>query len=292
MIYSGSFDKIGFTNEEKNQLSKLEDVYGESVEGYVEQYFKGGGEFQSTVEKMTEEIKGDIGQYTLNLLFVLHGTGFLYEKYKEAHRDEELFFNILKDIRCKTNECLQYHGVLGLMRAHWYMRFFDMSRFAVGRLQFDLDTFKYPELEIDGFKILPEDKALGCHIPSMGPLTQEMVVDSLKSAYNLFPEMLKDGILVVRCLSWLLYPKYLPVFGEQSNTAKFARDFYIFDITEYESFTNSWRIFGIDYKDNLSALPAKTSMQRAFIEYFKDDKGHGVGAGVILFDGEKILTAH
>ncbi len=115
-------------------------------------------------------------------------------------------------------------------------------------------------------------------------------MESLDRAYTMFEDRLKDGVLPVWCRSWLLYPEYERVFGENSNTVKFARKFETTAIREFEEFDEGWRVFGADWGRELSELPCDTTLQRNFIEYIKNGKPFGDGAGVLLYDGKTVLT--
>lgn len=292
MLTSGLLEKIGFSDEQIKNYNETDKLYGSKIEEYSAAFMLENKEFKEVVEKLHGDFEGRLHKFTANLLFVLHCTEFVRNKYVERNLDEELFFNMAKDIRFKLNECESVYKVFGIEPVSWYMQFFLLNRFAVGRLQYDVTTYAWDKVVIDGFEIEPQDGALGCHIPSGSRLSQDACLESYKMAYKLFPQCVKNGVLVIRCASWLLYPEYLPVFGENSNTGLFARNFNVFDRVEDPEFKNCWRVFGIDYTDDIPKYPLDTTMRRNFAEYIKNGGSHGVGKGVILFDGEKILTNH
>ena len=94
----------------------------------------------------------------------------------------------------------------------------------------------------------------------------------------------------VFCSSWLLYPPYIDVFGENSNTAAFIGNFKIISTTETDDFGDAWRIFSKDFDGNADNLPAETSMQKSFINYIKNVGKFGGGLGILIFDGKTVLT--
>ena len=97
--------------------------------------------------------------------------------------------------------------------------------------------------------------------------------------------------MVIHCNTWLLYDGYDNVFGEASNTKDFKKDFEMYGNSKCDSFYYGWRIFYKEFDGDTSVLPRETSMQRAFIKHLEEHPGDfGTGLGVILFDGEKILT--
>jgi len=293
MLTQGLLEKIGFTDEQILEYNKYDAIYGDEVEKYAAMFMVDKADYKETLEKLHNHIGNAVHTYTLDLIFVLHCSEFLRLEYLKNNINEELFYNAMNDITYKLRECLSVKKVFGHSNvANWYYGFFVLKRFALGRLQYDVTTFVWDKVNIDGFEIEPQDNVLGCHIPSGSPLLQKDCIESYKMAYKLFPQCVKNGVLVIRCASWLLYPEYLPVFGENSNTGLFARNFNVFDRVEDPEFKNCWRVFGIDYTDDISKYPLDTTMRRNFAEYIKNGGSHGVGKGVILFDGEKILTNH
>ena len=141
-----------------------------------------------------------------------------------------------------------------------------------------------------GHVIHTGDKYVNFHIPSLGiPLTDEIRMDSYRQAFEFFKDEFGGGPVIFGCGSWLLYDKYLDFLPENSNTAKFIRDFEILRQEAKEEFNDGWRIF-----DRFSDLPVEqwprdTSMRRAFAEYVEAGGKTGHGFGVIVFDGEKIV---
>ena len=71
----------------------------------------------------------------------------------------------------------------------------------------------------------------------------------------------------------------------------FARNFELYEDVKRDEFSDAWRIFYKNYTGDTSVLPQETSMQRAFVKYLNEHHGdYGAGRGIILFDGENILT--
>ena len=115
-------------------------------------------------------------------------------------------------------------------------------------------------------------------------------MDSYRRAYAFFQEELQGKPLVCTCHSWLLYPPYNQVFSPTGNTADFRKDFQILGGEAQETFHDAWRVFGADYQKPVEELPEKTSMQRAFKAWLSAGQKPGEGFGVLVFDGERLLT--
>ena len=198
----------------------------------------------------------------------------------------------MADIRCKTQECLALHGIFGTFVGYWYEGFFKLTRFAFGRLQFDVKRHEGEDRCIAGHRVTEGDFKLSCHIPSAGPLHHEACLDAYRKAYAYFAPELKDNHLVVDCNSWLLFPDYLPIFRENApNTYRFVQDYTVVSTTERETFSVGWRVFGVPVTARDTAgLPDDTRLRRGFLKYISAGGAFGTAVGYLIFDGEKILV--
>lgn len=230
--------------------------------------------------------------YTAQLALVLADAAELEKVYVSKGYDEKFYVNLLNDVKVKREECFKRFGVIGTNDGSWYCGFFSLRRFAFDRLTFDEARrlqFGYDKFGAD-YK--PGDEVVAVHISSGRPLLREDVIASLKEAYEFFNYKLVNGLLVVFCISWLIYEPYVKeIYSPESNLAKFAKLFDpIGEVMLPEYFHDAWRIF---YKEDLSdpdSLPQDTSLQRKFVKWIKEGKPNGEGAGVLVFDGEKVLT--
>ena len=57
----------------------------------------------------------------------------------------DVFDKSLEDMKWKMLECYEIHGVYGNFVGHWYDGFFNLTRFGLGRLQFELRPFEGKE---------------------------------------------------------------------------------------------------------------------------------------------------
>jgi hypothetical protein len=181
-------------------------------------------------------------------------------------------------------ECKTVKGVWGTFVGWWYHEFFRLARFGLGRLQYEKVPFRCEEYH--GIK--KGDIVFNCHIPSSGPLLREEVIDSLKKAHAFYRDELKDGIFILVCSSWLLYPPMYEVFPENGNLRKFYELFVVIEAKEVETELSLWRIFGVE-QTPIKDLPENSSLQRRLKQHLLQGGTMGSGYGVLLFDGEKIL---
>lgn len=259
------------------------------IECVKEEIFYGNDRgFTKNLEEIAK--KADVNRYQSDMVVLMLCIPTLKQLYHSRGIDESILWDSMSDLRCKLFECREVKGVWGNFVAYWYGIFFRLTCFKLGRLEYEETTFK-PQ----GYKDIIKcgDKVLTCHIPSEGPLLEAEVIASLKKAYEFYPQYVKDGILPVTCHSWLLYPPYKGrVFTEGSNIEKFIS---LFDIVEYadsDGCGDLWRVFKAEYSEGcIPSLPENTSLQRNLKSFLIEGNKMGDAYGVILFDGEKVITS-
>lgn len=279
-----------FSEEDRQNYNKYREIIGNKLEGTAIQYMNKEITMQEALEIIHNLELQAVHNYTIDLFFVLACTQILKQRYEDAGIHYEIFRFLIKDIKYKLDECLQVKNVFGTFVISWYIVFLEFRRIALGRLQYDITEYSEETVAIGEFMLNKGDFILRCHVPSGGPLKPELCRESFEMAYAFFNDRLKDGILPIVFRSWLLFPDYTNVFGEYSNTVDFARNFKIISVHETEEFDEAWRVFGMDYEGEVSKLPIHTTLQRNFVQYIKEGKAFGGGTGVLLFDGENVLT--
>ena len=247
--------------------------------------------------KKVEELSELIGEnkYTVNFVLLLNCTKPLLAKYKKENIDEEIYWRSILDLKSKLIECKENYDVWGTFVEGWFRGFYTLNRFALGRLQFENSDFCCDMYVKNGVELYDSDFVVGMHIPSnQGPLTYEARLDAYRRAYAFFKDKFKNpryGIFC--CHSWLLYPDNQNILPENSNISDFLRDFEPLEVTWTYDFGDQWRIFGVkNDRKPVDELPQNTSMQRAYVEWFKKGKKPGHAYGIIVYDSETdtILT--
>ena len=109
-------------------------------------------------------------------------------------------------------------------------------------------------------------------------------------AYDTYKDRLSGNTLFIKCDTYLFYPPFESVFGEESNTVRFAKRFELTQVKQGETFNDAWRIFGEDYRGITSGLKRETSLQKKFISYIDNGGTFGLGIGYALFNGKRIIT--
>lgn len=224
----------------------------------------------------------DVHPYTVHLCAFLCCLPDLYEKYVVCGVPDGIFFDMTKDFCYKAQECMTNYGVVGTSVGNWHTGFFRMTRFALGRLQYDLTEFPEDRYEKRGFVVHRGDPCLRIHIPSAGPLTRESREDSYRRAFDFFGERF-GGVVPVCCSSWLLCPALAQILPETSHVTDFARDFDPLSDTPAPGFPDAWRVFGPAASGPVASYPEDTSMRRAIKKYLSDGGQMSVGCGAFFY---------
>lgn len=281
----------------ENRLDE-EKTFGDEMDELQKKYLSDTavdlGEFIKEVEKLAQ--KKNENKYTLDFIFILNCTPWLYNEYRKKNIPEHIFYDTMNDMKCKLIECMDCKSVPGTFVGDWFGGFFEMRRFAFGRFQYEIIK-DYDCHGMDGYKtksgfVLKKGMTvINFHIPSSGiSLTDEVRMDSYKKAYEHYKYLFPDGNVVFRCESWLLYPGHKEFLPEKSNILKFMDDFDIFIYKSHKEFTSAWRVFGKYADMPLELWPEDTSLRKAYVDRLKSGGDvPGWGEGVFVFDGEKIL---
>lgn len=226
-----------------------------------------------------------VHEYTGALLLLICCSRQLKEYYKAAGLSREIYKTTMFDLKYKLTECRLVKGVWGTFVAPWLAGYFDLSRFGLGRLQFEIRELK-ASYSKNGLTLCPESKVINVHIPRTGGRLDE---ESRKRAYAMAAEFFsaRYGLdpVVFYCSSWLLFPKHQQIMKEGSNLLSFIRDYDIIEAGEYEDYSETWRLFDMDYTEDHSLLPADSSLRREYINMMDRGEKTGWGKGIYFYKG-------
>jgi hypothetical protein len=213
----------------------------------------------------------------------------LRSRYAERGFSEHLFYNSMMDLRYKLEECRLVYGVVGSFVCKWFRRFFDLSRFALGRLQFETVETKENYI-LFGKTVLAGSPAINVHIPRTGTrLDRDEVLASYCLAEDFFNPLFSDGPILFTCNSWLLDPWNETVLKPESNLARFAKDFIIVKSGLYENYDEAWRLFDCKFNGDVTELPQDSSLRRAYARRIGNGEKMGWGIGLFLFQNGKVI---
>ncbi len=257
-------------------------------------------EFESILTLYENDLNSDFGQMLCRMEQVSERAGVslcgakllmclcmsrrLREYYHAAQMDEAIWYTSMMDLKYKLIECRLVYGIWGSFVCAWFDRFFNMTRFGFGRLQFELISFR-KNYRQRGVTLVPESTVINVHIPRTGGrLSEAEVKESYRQAAEFFRERYDLKQIVFVCHSWLLYPKNLEVLKEDSNLRRFIADYDIIEWKTYRDYSEVWRLFDINYDGNADALPQNTSFRRAYADWIRKGEKTGWGYGVFVYE--------
>ena len=253
-------------------------IWNEALEMYNADMFCDYGDIIRKADKVAY-ITG-MNEHTADLLIFQCLSKHLKELYVEKGIDLEIFERSMQDLRYKLDECKVVYGVRGSFVPGWFGGFFKLTRFGLGRLQFEVIDFN-ANYEKNGMVLTPESKVLNVHIPRSGePLTEEACADAYAKAKAFFKDQVGDPCPIV-CSSWLLNPKHEEFLPKHTNTYKFFKSFDVFSSGIDKDKNNLWRLFDTMEKD-VNKLPTNGSLRKAYVEHLKNGGKMGTGRGVLF----------
>ncbi len=280
----------------ENTLKLIEDnkAFYEKFEDIKNTYmYPEADDVHKALARLTE-LSEEMGvhEYTVHFVFFMVCSEILLERYKEKGISVDIYWESMMDMRYKFLECLDCKGIYGTFVASWFDGFFSMNRFGLGRFQYEYSEFDRDDYTTEsGIEIKEDESAIGFHIPWSGvSMTDEQRIASYKRAYEFFKDKVRDdGILLLKCGSWLLYEGHREFLPETSNVLRFMDDFIILESEEKPEFNDAWRLYGGAGYKAPEEWPETNSLYRAFKKRVLSGGKTGSGFGIVLFDGEKVV---
>ena len=286
-------DELGFDKEAVASLSAdIEKIYANEdakalFTGAVDDYER---DIHSNYTELREAAKhaGEIvgvHAYSAELLLFICFSKHLRELYRLRGISDRIWFDSMSDLKWKLWECKAVKGIWGSFVAGWFPGFFNLTRFALGRLQFEIVEFD-GEYEKNGKALKKGDKVINVHIPrTLTPLDKESRDDAYSQAAEFFRDMTDGAPIAFVCSSWLLYPEAEKILPAHSNIRGFMADYdMIRSKTNGEGeYGDMWRLFDMDFTGDLNDYPEDSSLRRAYKKFLLDGNRTGSGYGVFFY---------
>ena len=222
-----------------------------------------------------------VHRYTAELLLFMLLTQPLHEHYEKAGISSQIWHDSCMDLHWKLQECQRVYGIWGSFVAWWFPGFFDLTRFALGRLQFELIDFPKEYAESGSEKPEGMTKVINVHIPSCGRLKREEYTESYRMAAAFFANAFPGDTVAFVCESWLLFGGHREMLPEDSGIIGFMNDYNCFH--QGDTYEDLWRIFHREWDGDAASLPEDTSLQRAYKQWLLEGKKPGFGYGIRFF---------
>ena len=230
-----------------------------------------------------------IHEHTMDMLLFLCLCEPLRVRYVSRKIDEAVWLNSIMDLKYKLEECRLVKGTVGSFVAPWFAGFFDMTRFALGRLQFEI-VYTKNDYTVGGVNVPKGSPAINIHIPRTGTrLHHDEVLKSYLAAVDWFRDIFTDDEVLFTCNSWLLDPWNMTALESTSNLAAFMGDFEIVETYLHEGYPDLWRLFDCNYNGNPEDLPRNSSLRRAYADRVARAEKTGGGRGFFRMKNGEIL---
>lgn len=237
------------------------------------------------LQKILEDFDGEegISKYTFDLLFMIGISRRTWELYQKRGISREIFHDSMADMHWKLLVCHQMYDIWGTFVMHWFPWWFQLKRFALGRLQFELIKFD-DEYEKDGLILHKDSPVINVHIPSCGKLDYTEVQKSYEKAAEFYRTEFMEHPLVFVCESWLLFPANKEILPEQSNIRRFLSDYDVYRTRENNN--DLWRIYYGAEQNDFENLPENTGLERAYKKWLLSGHMAGQSWGVYRYEKE------
>lgn len=242
------------------------------------------GDILSKVDKAAEH--SNVHKYSAELLIFILFSKHLRELYKQRGIADKIWFDSMCDLKWKLWECKAVKGSWGSFVAGWFPRFFNLTRFALGRLQFET-CYAGDDCTVNGKEVRKGMKALAIHIPrTMTPLTRESRLDSYRKAIEFYADEFEGKPILFACHSWLLSEEMPLILRDGSNIKSFCEDFVIvkYEKAKVGEYHDAWRLFDMEYTGNIDDFPGNSSLRHDYKEYLKNGGVMGCGMGYFFSD--------
>lgn len=225
--------------------------------------------------------------FTVHLLFLIHCTGYARENYRLAGISEEIFWDSMRDLKCKMQETRNVYGIWGVYCGPWLANFLRMKCFCLGRLQFEL-LHSPVEAKIAGHFLKKDAPVINMHIPSFGKLAYPDVLDAYRRAADFFQAYFRGGPIWFHCETWILYPSVNQLIPE-GNMRRFSQDFQVVHTCIDPNQDDRYRIFGLPPDVPIAAYPENNILQKRLKSWLLQGNRMGVGSGVFIWKDQEVI---
>ena len=167
--------------------------------------------------------------------------------------------------------------------AWWFMDYYKLKLFTIGRLQFRKRRFKR-DFETPNGSFHAGEYYLDVHIPGGEPLREDLCRDAYRRAAAFYRA--HDGLekIVFGCYSWLLSPVLRELLPAGSNILTFAGAYGLAAAEPQPG--NPWTVFLFGHADpsRPEDFPEDSSLQRSVKRLLLEGREFPVGFGLMPFE--------
>lgn len=234
------------------------------------------------------EIVG-IHPYTIHLLFYVLCAKKTKQLYIQRNLPLDTYRSSMLAVKWKMQKTHKMYGVWGSGWAAWFRPFFQLRRFGIGRLEFELSA-SLADYKSGAYDVHKGDAVINVHIPAAGPLEHGAVLQSYQMAAQFFREAFPSGVIPFQCTTWLLYPPVLEMVP-LGNLWTFSRDYEIVAVEDASEEDDRWRVFHVPESVPVEVYPEETTLQRRLKTWLLEGNSMGSGLGMFFYTSD-VDAAH
>lgn len=284
MTYSKFFQKVGIIPECQAvffEIAKRESRkdFEEKIQISIRRIFESDESFGEYIPGFAQE--ENLTAEELNLYIYLRILRDTYEDCKKRGIPDAVFIESVDGINANARGCKKQYGMFGVPQKIYreWLRIIVLGKLYSlnGRFKFEIRNSDC-EGEVCGRKVRIGDPVISVHIPSGFKLEKEEFEASIADARTFFEKYFGMKDVIFRCCSWLMHPWLQDALPEGSRILDFQNSFTILKSEADLEEVMFWVFRGYNAED-ISALPADTSLRRACIENLKNNVPMGLGYG-------------
>ena len=231
----------------------------------------------------------NIHPYTIHLLFYVLCAPKTKQLYIQRNLPLDIYRSSMLAVKWKMQKTHKLYGVWGSGWAAWFRPFFQLRRFGIGRLEFELSP-SLADYKNGDYEVHKGDTVINVHIPAAGPLDHSAVLRSYQMAAQFFREVFPSGVIPFQCATWLLYPPILEMVPK-GNLWAFSQDYEVIAVEDVSPEDDRWRVFHVPETVPVEDYPEQTSLQRKLKAWLLEGNSMGSGLGMFFYTSD-VDAAH
>ncbi len=262
--------------------SEMKQVLSDAIAAYEKGEAQTWEEMLELLNKVgAQAVSCAVPTETVEMLFFILCAKHLKTLYVKNGKHLRYYHGIASDFISKLTECKAVRGLWGTFVSTWFIGFFVMTRFVIGRLQFEMVNMPAC-ISPDGKYCFSGEPAINVHIPSGKPLRQEDVRKAMQEAAQFFGDQFPGDQVLFTCNSWLLFPGHYEMLPADTGIRRFMEEFTVISVNIDPERRDLWRFFDTDCKDP-DLLPQNTTLRRNYVNWMKAGKPVGSARGIRYF---------
>lgn len=190
--------------------------------------------------------------------------------HRELGIDDTVSIDTLSDLGVHLRHHHRMYGCFGFKEAAWISLHYAGLLFRLGRLQFEMGTWRVPPAKSARCPLSLGDPILDVHIAEIGPLDPDACDASIAQAREFFPRHFPDfDFRAFGCWSWLLDPQLSEYLPANSNIMKFQNRFQTVPTEKLHDGPAVQFVFRMHPQTPLDALPQRTTLERAVVSHLR-----------------------